>query len=293
MMISEPTATYFEATHNEIRLAILSDNRPGRSGLDTEHGLSIYMEGPSGRFLLDTGASDLFVRNAKKMGIDLGEVDYCLLSHGHYDHIGGLPSFLDLNSTAKIVLSSRIPGAEYLSVKGKPHSITGNVDFRKHRGRFIFIDKSCTLGNIHIYSDLQTNNPLPKGNRNLLIREAGTEAVPDTFRHELAFVIDGVLFTGCAHNGIMNILHSVQESVTCCIGGFHLLDSDGEKEYETDDELRQIAKELRSEYPETAFYTGHCTGDRSFRTLSDAMQGVLHQFHCGQRLTLDSPESFV
>lgn len=158
---------------NGIRLVVLSDNRPGQSGLDTEHGLSTYMEGPSGRFLLDTGASDLFARNAEKLGIDLRKVDYCLISHGHHDHIG-----------------------------------------------------------------------------------------------------------------IMNILHSVQESVTCCIGGFHLLDSDGEKEYETDDELRQIAKELRSEYLETAFYTGHCTGDQSFQTLSDAMQDQLHQFHCGERLTI-------
>ena len=73
------------------RLVVLSDNRTNNKLLQTEHGLSVYLECPSGKYLLDTGASDLFIRNAKVLGIDLADVDYCLISHGHNDHIGGLP----------------------------------------------------------------------------------------------------------------------------------------------------------------------------------------------------------
>ena len=61
-----------------------------------EHGLSAYMEYGERRYLLDTGASDLFMLNAEKLGVDLGEVDYCLISHGHNDHIGGLSAFLEM-----------------------------------------------------------------------------------------------------------------------------------------------------------------------------------------------------
>ena len=71
------------------RLVVLSDNCTNNKLLQTEHDLSVYMKCPSGKYLLDTGASDLFIRNAKVLGIDLADVDYCLISHGYNDHIGG------------------------------------------------------------------------------------------------------------------------------------------------------------------------------------------------------------
>ena len=101
------------------RIIVLSDNRSNDCRLQTEHGLSVYMESTSGKFLLDTGASDLFVRNAEKLGIDLSDVDYCLISHGHNDHIGGLMAFLEINKKAKIILSKNgelLSFAEYEKV---------------------------------------------------------------------------------------------------------------------------------------------------------------------------------
>ena len=86
----------------ERRIIILSDNRTDTPLLGTEHGLSAYMEYGGRRYLLDTGASDLFMLNAEKLGVDLGEVDYCLISHGHNDHIGGLSAFLEMNHKAKV-----------------------------------------------------------------------------------------------------------------------------------------------------------------------------------------------
>jgi len=73
-----------------MKWTVLSDNRSCDSQLQTEHGLSVLLETGRHNILLDTGASDVFIRNAEKMGIDLSTVDYVFISHGHSDHAGGL-----------------------------------------------------------------------------------------------------------------------------------------------------------------------------------------------------------
>ena len=262
------------------KIVILSDNRTDKEGLSTEHGLAVYLESASGKFLLDTGASEMFIHNAEALGIDLKDVDFCMISHGHSDHIGGLPAFLELNKKAKVILSAHIPGAEYVSDRRGRHSITGNVDFDAHRHRFVFIEEDTMIGNVHIYANIAQRHDLPLGDRNLLIRDAEGEYVADSFCHELAFLVDSVLFTGCAHNGILNIMEAVGEKVRISIGGFHLLDSHLNQEYESDEQLQSLADHLAENYPDTLFYTGHCTGDHCFEILS-ASHPLLHQFQCG------------
>jgi 7,8-dihydropterin-6-yl-methyl-4-(beta-D-ribofuranosyl)aminobenzene 5'-phosphate synthase len=275
-----------EMNKKPAKIVILSDNRTNDPKYETEHGLSIYMETLSGEFLLDTGASDLFIRNAEIMGIDLANVDYCLLSHGHNDHIGGLPAFLQINQKARIILSADIPGAEYISTRKYRHSITGNIDFTKHPDRFIFInDNNTTIEHIHVYANIAQKHSLPLGNRNLLIRGPNGEYLPDTFHHELAFVIDEVLFTGCAHNGIINILDAINEHILLSIGGFHLLDSHLDMHYESKEQLQTVASYLTQNYPEVRFYTGHCTGNHSLEILTKTNNHI-HQFQCGDQIII-------
>ena len=88
-----------------MKWTVLSDNRTNDSQFETEHGLSILLETDKHHILLDTGASDVFIRNAEKMGIDLSTVDYVFISHGHSDHAGGLKHFLNINERAKVVVS--------------------------------------------------------------------------------------------------------------------------------------------------------------------------------------------
>lgn len=268
------------------KIVILSDNRACSALVGAEHGLAVYMECAAGRFLFDTGASAQFISNARALGVDLAEVDYCLISHGHSDHIGGLQAFLDINSKAKVILSAQIPGAEYVSVRRIRHSITSHIDFEKYGARMVFIEENATVGNIHIFANIACRHPLPLGDKNLLIRDATQQFVPDDFRHELAFLVDGVLFTGCAHSGILNILESVQQPPAVSIGGFHLLDSGADQNFESDEQLERLAHHLAAGYPQTVFYTGHCTGDRCFRILSAANPRI-RQFHCGDVIELD------
>lgn len=101
------------------------------------------------------------------------------------------------------------------------------------------------------------------------------------FSHELAFVIGDVLFTGCAHHGILNILESIQELIRLSIGGFHLLDSHLSEYYETDEQLQEIASELANHYPDVVFYTGHCTGEHCFEVLSREKRTEDSSISCG------------
>ena len=103
---------------------VLSDNRTCNDLLQTEHGLSILLETDKHRILLDTGASDVFIRNAEKMGIDLSTVDYVFISHGHSDHAGGLKHLMKINKKAKIIVSPDALKGRFFSKRRYFHSIT-------------------------------------------------------------------------------------------------------------------------------------------------------------------------
>ena len=107
-----------------MKWTVLADNRAKDPMFETEHGLSILLETGSYRILLDTGASDVFIRNAKRMGIDLGSVDYVFISHGHSDHAGGLRYFMEVNKRAKIIVSPDAVNGKFYSLRNDLHSIT-------------------------------------------------------------------------------------------------------------------------------------------------------------------------
>ena len=117
---------------------------------------------------------------------------------------------------------------------------------------------------------------MPKGNQNLYVQDANGSYIHDDFRHELALYIDGLLFTGCAHSGLENILSACTWPVHTVVGGFHLLDGQ-----ETDEEIKALAQRLKTKRPETRFYTSHCTGDHVFEVMKGMMGEQLQPFCCG------------
>ena len=108
-----------------MKWTVLTDNRSKDPSFKTEHGLSILLETSRSRILLDTGASDVFIDNAKRMGIDLGAVDYVFISHGHNDHAGGLRYFMEVNKKAKVIVSPEsVNGMFYSTYQGDGESDT-------------------------------------------------------------------------------------------------------------------------------------------------------------------------
>ncbi len=270
-----------------MKITVLSDNRQLQESLKSEHGLCIYLETEKYKCLLDTGASDMFIHNAEQMVIDLEDIEYVFISHGHSDHIGGLQAFLEINSKAKIILSKNALTQRFFSSRKGLHEITSKIDISNYSDRFIFIDKYTEFENeIFALPCQQAIYSLPKAN-NTLMTEDGNGLKPDNFNHEIVvcFGIDDVLvYTGCAHHGVLNILNSVQtvtgKRISTLIGGFHLLDGYPDQ-YETVEEITDIAESLATNYPNTMMYTGHCTGDNVYSLLKNRLTDNLIFFHTG------------
>ena len=153
-----------------MKWTILSDNRSSDSHLSTEHGLSILLETEQHKILLDTGASDLFIRNAGQLGIDLSDVDYVFISHGHSDHAGGLRYFMEHNQKAKVIVSPDAMGGKFFSKRGNLHNITTEwpeID----DDRLISIDQTCEIAEgLHAIAHIPQIHPMPKGNQNLYVQ---------------------------------------------------------------------------------------------------------------------------
>ncbi|NCB68572.1 MAG: MBL fold metallo-hydrolase [Bacteroidia bacterium] len=276
-----------------MKIIVLSDNRTINSELETEHGLCVYLETAKYKCLLDTGASDIFVRNAAKLNVDLSEVDYVFISHGHADHIGGLPFFLKLNSKAKIVMSENALSQTYYSVRNGLHRISIDFDVEKIKERLVLVNKDAWFeSDIHVFSVHELKNPLPQGNRTLL-RDAGTGVEPDDFNHEIVvtFGTDNLfVFTGCGHKGLLNILDTLKSTtlkrIRYVMGGFHLLDAKNGILFESEQEIEKLAKSLIKDYPHTEFITGHCTGEHTYEILKKTLEYKLIHFFTGYRLEM-------
>lgn len=277
-----------------MKIITLVDNRTHSKSLETEHGLSLYIETDDNqKILYDTGQSDLFMQNAQKLGVPLNEVDMVVISHGHYDHIGGLLAFLKFNKTAKVYMNATILDYQYFSVKNSVKKMNGfSSELIEYSERFVLIEKNTSFNNLWFLTDIDHKFEKPKGNSILYRQKDGVEEL-DKFSHELILVVNTAkglcLFTGCGHNGVLNIVSTVQNvlperKIYCVYGGFHLIDGKDFVEVETTDELNRISNELINLLPTTQFYTGHCTGEKAIKVLSEKMGESLNSFFVGKEV---------
>ena len=258
-----------------MKISVLSDNRTLGHEFRAEHGLSLLMEKGDTKVLLDCGASDNFIINAQTLGIDLSDVDYVFVSHGHADHTGGLKDLFRINSKARLIIHEEAASGRFFSLRGGLHSITAPMPDLSRR-------VTADAKGISLLKDFPHTYPLPESNSNLLV-ESEMGLVKDDFRHEMVLYTQGVLYTGCAHNGLMNILSSCPWKVDTVIGGFHMPDPVQEG---GEDELDKLAQELAETYPHTSFYTGHCTGDIAFGIMKKHLGPRIEMFKCGQQFDI-------
>lgn len=254
-----------------MKIVTLMENTSCRDDLCFEHGLSLYIETEKHRILFDAGQSAAFADNAEKMGIDLRDVDFAVLSHGHYDHSGGLGAFLKINETALVYVSSHAFEPHY-SAKG----YIGMDPALKDNSRIRYVPEETVPAEGITLCRIET---APMDTAGLTVEENGIRK-PDDFRHEQYLLLEEggkrILISGCSHKGIVAITDAFRPDVL--IGGFHFM-----KITETE-RLEAAAKKLL-EY-DTVYYTGHCTGQKQYDYLKTMMGDRLHYIAVGTVLEI-------
>ncbi len=258
-----------------MKITVLTENISCNSCLVAEHGLSLYIETENHKILFDMGQTSAFSHNADTLNIDLSDVDIAVLSHGHYDHGGGIRGFLELNSKALVYIS---PFAFEKHLNGSEKYIGLDKTLEECK-RLVFVNDILEIDDeICIFSC--NNKPLrysiePFG----LNREINGRIVPESFPHEQYLIIKEkgkrVLFSGCSHKGVLNIQNWFKPNVF--VGGFHL----SKLAPSTTDcqKLLAVAEELLSY--DTMYYTAHCTGIPQYEFLKSIMKDKLGYLSTG------------
>ncbi len=270
-----------------MKIIVLVENTTRNPLYVPEHGLSLYIETKKHKILFDTGASSRFLQNAKKLGVNLQEVDIMILSHGHYDHGGGLKTFMELNTRAKIYINHLALGA-FFSQTGKSNFHYIGLDLTtKHSHRIIFTERDIVIDSeLELFMKIQPNKCFPSMN-NRLFRKDDNQYILDVFGHEQSLVIhDGdkhLLIAGCAHTGIVNIVEQVnqrsQYRITHIVSGFHMYNRK-ENKNEDPNMIAQVGKFLKKQ--QIVAYTGHCTGEVAYEQLSKVLGMQLNKLYTGQ-----------
>lgn len=259
-----------------MRIAALMENTALTQEFSCSHGLSLYIETKNHKILFDMGQDGGFLKNAERLGVDIAEVDTAILSHGHYDHGGGLAAFLDANQKAEIHIQKKALGEFYAHDPDGSNRYIGLPAEWKDNPRVI-----CHTGDYKLDAELQvfagvTGRECYSPANDSLYASMNGHHIPDLFMHEQNLLIRErnkvILFAGCAHNGMVNILKKAESFVPAgidyVIGGMHLMHA-----YEEEEPQRQFCRMFAKKLLEkrAQYYTGHCTGLKEYQLLHEEM----------------------
>lgn len=272
-------------------IKILMENTSCSQDFHSEHGLSVYVETKNHNILFDTASSNDFLDNAKKLGVSMSDVDLAIISHGHYDHGGGLLGFLSKNTTAKVYIRKNAFEDFYSkSLEGGKKYIGLDKNILKYPQIHLTGSHTIIDNELELFSNVEGSKFNPSGNKQLFMEKNGN-LEEDSFHHEQNLIIreDGktILMAGCAHRGIANIMehfYTLNKSYpTHVIGGFHLYNRSKDKD-ESPEEVYALGEYLKSKA--TRYYTCHCTGINAYNLLKEQLGEQINYLTTGSQLTL-------
>lgn len=271
-----------------MKATVLIDNI-SKDELQSEWGLAVYLEYNGHSYLLDTGGSEKFAKNAQALGKDLANAEGLFLSHAHYDHALGIDRFFELNDHAPLYL--REGSAEncyhklmfyykYIGVR------KGLLKDHADRIQYVSGDYEVADG---VYLIPHKTEGLEKiGKAAHMYVKRNHRFVPDDFRHEQSVVLRTkkglVILNCCSHGGADHIIQEVaqtfpDERIYALVGGFHLFDR-------PEAYVRELAGRIREPQIEKII-TGHCTGKRSFEILKEELGDKVEQIYTGLVLEVE------
>ena len=272
-----------------MEITILLENNRIDTQFKSKHGLSVLIRHDGKNILLDTGPDEKFLKNARKMNIDLTHVDMLFLSHSHYDHTGGLNDFCKINNSTPVYLMDKIDNKYY--AKRKLFFIPIGLSIKnKFRSRITKLDNDLHIDNgIYFIKNTVSVNQKPDSNKCLYKKESGG-MIPDTFDHEGILVLEEnnelAVFNSCSHNGLMNIIETVEskipnKKIRSYVGGLHL-SNPGMKAHENNDYLDMLIRRIIQK--DINIYTGHCTGKYALEYMKTGLDDKLREINSGMKL---------
>lgn len=270
-----------------MKIITLMEDQAASGEFVAERGLCQYIETAKHKILFDMGPSGSFVENAKTLGVDLGDVDIAVLSHGHSDHGGGLETFCAMNYKADVFVNPEAFGDFYAVLPGQePRYIGLSNQLWRVENRMVPSIPGLTLGGEltflgDIPNTFEWTPVVPK-----LQQKTEQGFVRDEFRHEQHLLVSSqgktALFAGCAHGGIVNVVRTAEETLgkrpDVVFAGFHLFELDPEDPRSMEN-LTAVAAELSK--GDTVYYAGHCTGDWAFSVLQGLMGDRMRPMRAG------------
>jgi 7,8-dihydropterin-6-yl-methyl-4-(beta-D-ribofuranosyl)aminobenzene 5'-phosphate synthase len=263
------------------KITILCENTaiPAK-GILGEHGFAALIETPAGRYLFDTGQGNTLLQNAAALGIDLTRLDKIMLSHGHFDHTGGLADVLrltgpiDVHAHPDIFLKRFAVAKIHRKQMLRPiHNPITAGKLKRLGARLVFNTVFTRIaGNLYLTGEVPRTSAFEKPDPRLVIKKGG-KLCPDLLKDDQSAILKTrkglVVIFGCAHSGMINTLQHVRQclpddTLYMIIGGTHLGFLSDAQVAESIDCLRGFAIEKIG--------VSHCTGGRAALALMNAFR---------------------
>jgi 7,8-dihydropterin-6-yl-methyl-4-(beta-D-ribofuranosyl)aminobenzene 5'-phosphate synthase len=277
-----------------VKITIICENTVGRRIGLGEHGFSAYIETEQGNYLFDTGSGHSVVRNSLELNKDLRTIEKIFLSHGHFDHTGGLPEVLKLKGRVDVhahahVFLDRIHvmkdnEKETKKFVGLPYK----KKYLESLGAHFIFNKDFTevLKGVFLTGEVPRKTSFEKPDP-VLFSEIDGKTEQDIFSDDQSLILDTkkglILVLGCAHSGMINIINYVidktgKDKFYAILGGTHL-------DFLTPEQLEESIKILKKTKIEKMGVC-HCTGMRAAFRLQQEFGDRFFYGHVGSSLDL-------